>query len=204
MLHVGTGVHTYRCTHQRELVSPWTHVTMSFGWRPSRSTYSSLSQDGRQTHDWSVCLTWNSIMLFSSARSPVFGSKQCVFWTWVQIILHISKFRYSLISFWPLTMDLCLLVFRLSAEETSSLWKFLHTSHSECGRENKTNPTTYSGAWSQVLLLIISQGGQISLSPLGPRCPSLWGLCMSWLARPSPASRLLSLSSQESSWFELL
>lgn len=42
--------------------------------------------------------------------------------------------------FWPCT-SACP-VSRPSAEEVTSFWKLLHTFHSECGRENKTNPVT--------------------------------------------------------------
>lgn len=105
VLHVGAGV-VHIQTHQPERM----HVTMSFGWNPSRSTYSGLSQDGRWAHDWSVCLTWNSVLSFSFApSSPGSGwrrDSKCLFWTWVQIILHVSKFRSLLLSFWLLTLYL--------------------------------------------------------------------------------------------------
>lgn len=149
MLHVGPGVHTLRCTRQERLIFPWMHATMSLGWRPSNSTSSRFSQDERQAHDWSVCLTWSSSLLFNFAHSfPVSGSKQHPLEFGFQLFFTISRLVSSCSPF--LAFDLASLPAPCpdSTEEASAFWKFLHTFQSECGKENKTNPVTQSGAWS--------------------------------------------------------
>lgn len=133
--HVGPGVHTLGCTCQERMISPWAHVTVSFEWRPSNSTASRFSQDERQAHDWSVCLTWSSSLLFNFAHSfPISGSKQCPRWIWVPIILHISKFSFFLLAF--LAFDLA----SLPALSPDSLQGKHHPS------ENFSTPFTLSVA----------------------------------------------------------
>lgn len=148
--HVGPGVHALRCTHQARAWSSHErmHVTTSFGRRFSTPP-SVPSVRMRDKHVTDPCVSHGLLFCWSIFVDQFHSlfSNLCKL-TMPPLNLgsnYSSHFQVQfppacIFGFWPCT-SACP-VSRPLAEEVSSFWKLLHTFHSECGRENKTNPVT--------------------------------------------------------------
>lgn len=171
------GLYTFRRTSLRECVWPW-----ALGETPHvLPTVASIRMGDEHMIDLCVLhgiLFCHSVLLLLLQSLDGEGIQNVSFELGFKLFFtfpSLGPYCFFFFFFWAfdLVPPSIYPLSRLSVEETSSFWRFLHASHSKWGRGNKTNPTASSGAWSQALLLIRPRGGQISLSPSGPHCPSL-------------------------------